>query len=174
VSPLPLLKLAKALARLKSPPRGQNGSPEFLRPTRGFLTAVLPSLPMDSWPFPRHRVPRGTLFLSAQLRRPRSHPSPRLLNSGDLTAAERSGAVGTRSGEQVDPTGEWRKCVQCSTGNGNSSVNLPPQGYCTGVFIGARVPTDLKQGRLCPREPRVSLEYSPKGRLQSVITEKAI
>jgi hypothetical protein len=82
--------------------------------------------------------------------------------------------VGTRSGERVDPTGEWRKCLQSSTGNDNSSVNLPPQGYCTGVFIGARVPTALKQGRLYPREPRVSSEYSPKGRLQTVITEKAI
>jgi hypothetical protein len=49
--------------------------------------------------------------------------------------------VGTRSGEQVDPTGEWKNCLQGSTGNGNSSVNLPPQGYFTGVFIGARVPT---------------------------------
>jgi hypothetical protein len=36
------------------------------------------------------------------------------------------------------------------------------------------MPTAQKQGRLCPREPRVSLEYSPKGRLQSLITEKAI
>jgi hypothetical protein len=54
VSPLPLLKLAKALARLRTPPRGRNGSPELLRPTRGFLTAVLPSLPVDSWPLPRH------------------------------------------------------------------------------------------------------------------------
>jgi hypothetical protein len=52
VSPLPLLKLAKALVRLKSPPRGQNGSPEFLRPARGFLTAVLPSLSWIHGPFP--------------------------------------------------------------------------------------------------------------------------
>jgi hypothetical protein len=42
VSPLPLLKLAQALARLKSPPRGRNGSPELLRPARDFLTFVLP------------------------------------------------------------------------------------------------------------------------------------
>jgi hypothetical protein len=82
--------------------------------------------------------------------------------------------VGTRSGEQVDPTGGWRECLQSSTGNSNSSVNLPRQRYCTWVFIGARVPTALKQGRLCPREPRVSSEYSPKGRLHTVITEKAI
>jgi hypothetical protein len=51
---LPLLKLAQALARLKSPRRGRNGSSELLRPARGFLTAVLPPLPVDSWPRPRH------------------------------------------------------------------------------------------------------------------------
>jgi hypothetical protein len=45
---LPLLKPAQALARLKSPPRGRNRSPEFLRPTRDSLTVVLPSLPVDS------------------------------------------------------------------------------------------------------------------------------
>jgi hypothetical protein len=50
VLPLPLLKLAKALERLKSPPHGRYGSPELLRPTGGFLTAVPPSLPVDSWP----------------------------------------------------------------------------------------------------------------------------
>jgi hypothetical protein len=83
-------------------------------------------------------------------------------------------SVGACSPEQVDPTGEWRECLRSSTGNGNSSVNLLPQGYCTGVFIGTRVPTVLKQGRLCPQEPRVSSEYSPKRRLQTVITEKAI
>jgi hypothetical protein len=54
VSPLPLLKLAKALARLKYPPRSRNHSPEFLRPTRDSLTTVLPSMPVDSWPLPRH------------------------------------------------------------------------------------------------------------------------
>jgi hypothetical protein len=52
VSPLSLWKLAKALARHKSPPRGRNHSPEFLRPARDFLSAVLPSLPVDSWPLP--------------------------------------------------------------------------------------------------------------------------
>jgi hypothetical protein len=78
VSPLSLLKPTEALARLKSPPRGRNRSPEFLRPARDLLTVVLPSLSVDSWPLPRHRVRRGTLFLSAQLRRTRSHPSSRL------------------------------------------------------------------------------------------------
>jgi hypothetical protein len=52
VSPLPLIKLVQALARLRSPPRGRNGSPEFLRPTRDLLTAVLLSLPVDSCLFP--------------------------------------------------------------------------------------------------------------------------
>jgi hypothetical protein len=67
---LPLLKPAQALAPLKSPPRGRNRSPEFLWPARDPLTAVLPPLPVDSWSFPRHRVRRGTLFPSVQLRRP--------------------------------------------------------------------------------------------------------
>jgi hypothetical protein len=82
--------------------------------------------------------------------------------------------VGTRLSWQVDPTGEWRECLQSSTGNGSSSVNLASQGHCTGVFIGTRVSTVLWQGRLCPRVPRLSSEYSLKGRLQTVITEKAI
>jgi hypothetical protein len=51
---LPLLKPVQALARLKSPLRGRNGSPELLWRIRGFLTVVLPSLPVDSWPLPRH------------------------------------------------------------------------------------------------------------------------
>jgi hypothetical protein len=51
---LPLLKPAQALAYLKFPPHGRNRSPEFLWPARDSLTAVLPSLPVDSWPLPRH------------------------------------------------------------------------------------------------------------------------
>jgi hypothetical protein len=54
MSPLPLLKLAKALARLKSPPHGRNRSPEFLSPARDLLTAVLPSLHVDSRPLTLH------------------------------------------------------------------------------------------------------------------------
>jgi hypothetical protein len=54
VSPLSLLKPAQALVRLKSPPRGRNRSPELLRPAQDLLTVVLPSLPVDSWPLPRH------------------------------------------------------------------------------------------------------------------------
>jgi hypothetical protein len=52
--PLPLLKLAQALVRLKPPPCGRNASLEFLRSARDPLLAVLPSLPVDSWPLPRH------------------------------------------------------------------------------------------------------------------------
>jgi hypothetical protein len=51
---LPLLKPAQALVRLKSPPRGRNGSPELLQPARGLPTVVLPSPSVDSWPLPRH------------------------------------------------------------------------------------------------------------------------
>jgi hypothetical protein len=73
--PLPLLKLAKALARPKPLPRDRNASPELLWSARDLLSVVLPSLPVDSWPLPCHWVRRGVLSLSAQLRRPRSHPS---------------------------------------------------------------------------------------------------
>jgi hypothetical protein len=52
--PLPLLKLAKALARLKPFPRDRNASPELLQSARDFLSTVLPSLLVDSWPLPRH------------------------------------------------------------------------------------------------------------------------
>jgi hypothetical protein len=51
--------------------------------------------------------------------------------------------VGTCLPGQVDSTGEWRECLQSSTGNDNSSVNLATQGHCTGVFIGTRVTTIL-------------------------------
>jgi hypothetical protein len=82
--------------------------------------------------------------------------------------------VGTRPSGQVDPMGEWRECLQSSTGNSNSSVNLASQRHCTGVFIGTRVTAVLWWGRLCPRVPGLSPEYSHKWRLQTVITEKAI
>jgi hypothetical protein len=93
VLPLPLLKLAQALARLKSPPRGRNGSPELLRPARGFLTAVLPSLPVDSGLFPDIEfavAPSPSLPNSCD---PGATLACACLNSGDLTAVERSGAA---------------------------------------------------------------------------------
>jgi hypothetical protein len=97
VSPLPLLKLAQALARLKSPPRGRNGSPELLRPFRGFLTVVLPSLPVIHGPF--HAIeftvaPSSSLPNFGDLGTPLAHAC---LNSGDLTAAERSSVARSRS-----------------------------------------------------------------------------
>jgi hypothetical protein len=61
--PLPLLKLAQTLTRLKPPPRVWNASPEFLRPAQDIFPAVLPSLLSDSWPLPRHWVRRGVLSL---------------------------------------------------------------------------------------------------------------
>ena len=103
MSPLPLLKSAKALACLKSPPCGRNHSPEFLRPARDLLTDVLPSFPMDSWPCPRHRVRRGTHFPSAQLRRPRSHPSSRPPQLRRPHRRGRSGAARSRLFPRSDP-----------------------------------------------------------------------
>jgi hypothetical protein len=88
-----MLKLAKALARLKSPPRCRNGSPELLRPARGFLTAVPPSLPVDSWPLPAIEfavAPSSSLLNSCE---PEATLARASLNSNDLTAAERSGAA---------------------------------------------------------------------------------
>jgi hypothetical protein len=96
VSPLPLLKIAKALACLKSPPRGWNGSPELLQPAQGFLTVVPPSLPVDSWPFPAIEfivAPSSSLPNFGDPGATLAHAS---LNSGDLTAAERSGAARSR------------------------------------------------------------------------------
>jgi hypothetical protein len=58
--------------------------------------------------------------------------------------------------------------------DGNCSVNLASQGHCMGVFIGTRVSIVPRQGRLCPRVPGSSPEYSHKGRLQTVITEKLL
>jgi hypothetical protein len=67
-----------------------------------------------------------------------------------------------------------KNACQVQRGMAIALLICPQQGYCTGVFIGACVPIALKQGHLCPREPKVSSKYSPKGRLQIVITEKAI
>jgi hypothetical protein len=90
VSPLPLLKLAQALARLKSPPHGRNGSSELLRPARDLLTAILPSLPIDSWPLP----PSSSLPNFGDPGTPLAHA---FLNSSDLTAVERRSAACSRS-----------------------------------------------------------------------------
>jgi hypothetical protein len=83
-------------------------------------------------------------------------------------------SVGTFSPGQVDPTGKWKECKQRLTWDGNCSINLASQGHCTGVFIGTRVSNVPRQGHLCPRVPRLSPEYSHKGRLQTIITEKLL
>jgi hypothetical protein len=101
VSPLHLLKLAKALARLKPPPHGRNGSLEFLRPARGFLTAVLPSLPVDLWPFPAIEfavAPSSSLPNSGD---PEATLARACLNSSDLTAAEKNSAARNRPSRLV-------------------------------------------------------------------------
>jgi hypothetical protein len=57
---------------------------------------------------------------------------------------------------------------------GNNSVNLASQGHCTGVLIGTRESNVPRQGQLCPRVSGLSPEYSHKGGLQTVITEKLL
>jgi hypothetical protein len=64
--------------------------------------------------------------------------------AGDLFVARTVGAKCwyLLSG-QVNPTGEWRGCLQSSMGNDCSSINPASQGHCTGEFIGTRVPNVL-------------------------------
>jgi hypothetical protein len=77
------------------------GALKLLRPAWGFLTTVLPSLPVDSWSLPRHWVRRGARFLSAQLRRSRTPLAHACLNSSDLTTTERSSAARSHSTPSV-------------------------------------------------------------------------
>ena len=103
MSPLSLLKPAKALARFKSPPHGRNRSPEFLRPARGLLPTVLPSCPWIRGLFPAIEF---VVAFSPSL--PNSgDPGATLarasLNSGDLTAAERDSTARSRLFPQSDP-----------------------------------------------------------------------
>jgi hypothetical protein len=103
VSPLPLLKLAKALVRLKSPPRVLNGSPEFLRPARDSLTTVPPLCPWIHGPFPTIEFavePSPSLPNSCD---PGATLARAYLSSGDFTAAERSGAAHSRLFPRSDP-----------------------------------------------------------------------
>jgi hypothetical protein len=101
VSPLPLLKLANALAHHKSPPvagmahRSYSGTPEAfstpfslicvwihgLFPAIEFVVASSPSLPISGDP--------GATLARASL------------NSGDLTSTERSGAARSHSTPSV-------------------------------------------------------------------------
>jgi hypothetical protein len=150
VSPLPLLKLAKALARLRTPPHGRNGSPELLWPARDLLTAALPSLPVDSWPLPRHRVRRGALFLSAQLQRPRSHPSTR---QPQLRRPHRRGEEQRRPQPSVSPLVCFPSVRFRSNGSDPGCVCFPPgpisfirfrsNGSDPGIPLRARAPPYL-------------------------------
>jgi hypothetical protein len=103
VSPLSLLKPAKALARLKSPPHGRNRSPEFLRPARDSLTAFSPFCPWIHGPFPAIEfavAPSSPLPNSGD---PGATVARACLNFGDLTAAKRSGAARSRLFPRSDP-----------------------------------------------------------------------
>jgi hypothetical protein len=90
---LPLLKPAQALARLKSPPRGRNRSPEFLWPPEVtspplsplclWIHGLFPAIDFavaPSSPLPNFSDPKATLARAS-------------LSSGDLTAMERSDAA---------------------------------------------------------------------------------
>jgi hypothetical protein len=96
MSPLPLLKLAQALARLKSPPvagmahRSYSGPPETFSPPFSLLYpwihGLFPAIEfavMPSPSLPNSGDPGSTLARAS-------------LNSGDLTAVERSGAARSR------------------------------------------------------------------------------
>jgi hypothetical protein len=83
-------------------------------------------------------------------------------------------SVGTCSPGQVDPTGKWRECLQSSTGNDNSSVNLRSHGHCTRVFIGTRVATHPLPKTFLPSSTRFIPRIFPQVEVQTVITEKAI
>jgi hypothetical protein len=95
VSPLPLLKLAKALARPKSPPppRGRNRSPEFLRPARDSLTVVLPSLPWIHGLFHAIEFVVASSSFLPNSGDPRATLARASLSSSDISAVERSDAA---------------------------------------------------------------------------------
>jgi hypothetical protein len=78
--------------------RSFSGPPETLSPP------FSPPLPVDSWPLPRHWVHRGALFPSAQLRRPRSHPSSRL---SQLRRPHRRGEERRRPQPSVFPRSDF-------------------------------------------------------------------
>jgi hypothetical protein len=96
------MKLAKAVACLKSLPRGRNGSSEFPRPSE---TSSPPLSPLCPWihglvpaiefvvapssPLPNSSDPGATLARAC-------------LHSGDFTAAERCGAARSRLFPQSD------------------------------------------------------------------------
>ena len=96
MSPLPLLKLAKALARLKSPPYGRNRSRSSSGPPETFSPSFHPLCPWIHGLFPAIEfvvAPSPSLPNSGD---PRATLACACLNFGDLTAAERSSAARKR------------------------------------------------------------------------------
>jgi hypothetical protein len=100
VSPLPLLKLAKALSPLPVAGiavRSFSGPPETFSPSFSplcpWICGLFPAIEFvvaPSSPLPKSGDPRATLARAC-------------LNSGDLTAAERSGAARSRLFPRSDP-----------------------------------------------------------------------
>ena len=103
MSPLPLLKLAQALAHLKSSPCGRNRSPEFLRPAQDFSLLFSPLCPWIHGLFPAIEfvvAPSPSLPNSGD---PRATLACASLNAGDLTTAERSSVARSRLFPRSDP-----------------------------------------------------------------------
>jgi hypothetical protein len=96
VSPLHLLKLAEALARLKSPPRGRNGSPELLRPAEAFSPPFSPLCPWIHSLFPAIEFAVAPSPSLPKFGDPGATLARASLNSGDLTTAERSATAYSR------------------------------------------------------------------------------
>jgi hypothetical protein len=99
VSPLPLLKLAQALACLKSPPPVAGMTHRsFSSPPKAFSPPFSPLCPWIHGLFPAIEfavVPSSPLPNSGD---PGATLARACLNSGDLTTAERSGAASRTSG----------------------------------------------------------------------------
>jgi hypothetical protein len=96
VSPLPLLKLAKALARLNSLPVARMAHRSYSGPPNAFSSPFSPLCLWIRGLFPAIEfamAPSSSLPNSGDPRATLAHVS---LNSGDFTTAERSGAARSR------------------------------------------------------------------------------
>jgi hypothetical protein len=96
VSPLPLLKLAKALARLKPLPVAGMAHRSSSGPPEAFLPPFSPICPWIHGPFPAIEfavAPSSSLPNSGDLGATLARA---YLNSGDLTVAERNSAARSR------------------------------------------------------------------------------
>jgi hypothetical protein len=103
VSPLHLLKLAKALARIKSLPRGRNRSPEFLRPAQDFSLLFSPLCPWIHGLFPAIEFVVASSSSLPNSSDPGATLARACLNSSDLTAVERSGSARNHLFPRSDP-----------------------------------------------------------------------